>query len=128
MKQAQEMKEQKKEKQEPNWRGQRQVEMWVKILTGEEIYKEMGGRDLQQGKETKIVVERVGMMWIEGGKVKGRMTDKRKMCAHFTCAINVSMEMAVEMNIQNYVRIQCCLGHAPIRRIPTDTILICVER
>ena len=76
--------------------------------------KEMGGRDLQQGKETKIVVERVGMMWIEGRRVKGRKPDKRKRCVHFTCAINVSMEIAVEMNTQKYVRIQCCLGHAPI--------------
>ena len=76
--------------------------------------KEMGGRDLQQGKETDVVVERVGIIWIEDGRVKGRKPDKRKRCAPFTCAINVFMDIAVEMNTQNYARIQCCLGHAPI--------------
>ena len=37
---------------------------------GRENGKEMEGSGLQQGKETELVVERVGMMWIEGRGVK----------------------------------------------------------
>ena len=127
MKQTEEVKEKEQAEQEPNQRGQREIGMWMQILMGEKMDKEMEGSGLQQGKETELVVERVGMMCIEGRGVERRKTYKRERYAHFTYAINVSMEMAVEMSTQIYARIQCCLGHALIRQIAIDTILKCVE-
>ena len=127
MNQTEEMKEKEQAEQEPNQRGQREIGMWMQILKGEKMGKEMEGGGLQQGKETQLVVERVGMIYIEGRGVERRKTYRRERCAHFTCAINVSMETAVETSTQIYARIQCWLGHALIRRIAIDTILKCVE-
>ena len=127
MKQTEEMKEKEQAEQEPNQREQREIGMWMQILMGEKMGKEMEGGGLQQGKETELVVERVGMIYIEGRGVERRKTYRRERCALFTCAINVSMETAVETSTQIYARIQCWLGHALIRRIAIDTILKCVE-